>query len=146
MLLPEASLKQAYDQIITEAKKYSSKDELHQKLVELAERLKDNGQWITDGRKLNDTLRDMKDSFSMQTIGNRGVSTNTGKYISRVIADLKATIGQGFEPMRQADKVYADFKQNVIDPAKKSVIGRFATKQGAMPDREAALADRKSVV
>ena len=45
--IPEDSLKQAYDQIITEAKKYSSKDELHQKLVELAERLKDNGQWIT---------------------------------------------------------------------------------------------------
>jgi len=137
--IPEASLKQAYDQIITEAKKYSSKDELHQKLVELAERLKDNGRWITDGRKLNDTLRDMKDSFSMQTIGNRGVSTNTGKYISKVINDLKASVGQGFEPMRQADKVYADYKQTIIDPMKKSVIGRFATRQGAMPDREAAL-------
>lgn len=137
--IPEDSLKQAYDQIITEAKKYSSKDELHQKLVELAERLKDNGQWITDGRKLNDTLRDMKDSFSVQTIGNRGVSTNTGKYISKVINDLKASIGQGFAPMQMADKVYADYKQNVIDPMKKSVIGRFATKQGALPDREAAL-------
>lgn len=137
--IPETSLKQAYDQIITEAKKYSSKDELHQKLVELAERLKDNGQWITDGRKLNDTLRDMKDSFSMQTIGNRSVSTNTGKYISKVINDLKASVGQGFEPMRMADEVYAGYKQGVIDPMKKSVIGRFATKQGALPDREAAL-------
>ena len=117
--IPEDPLKQAYDQIITEAKKYSSKDELHQKLVELADRLKDNGQWITDGRKLNDTLRDMKDRFSMQTIGNRSVSTNTGKYISKVINDLKASIGQGFEPMRIADKVYAEHKQGVIDPMKK---------------------------
>ena len=41
--------------------------------------------------------------------------------------------------MRMADEVYAGYKQGVIDPMKKSVIGRFATKQGALPDREAAL-------
>ena len=137
--IPESNLKQAYDQIIAEAKNYPSQTELHKKLLELAGRLKDNGRWLTDGEKLNKNLLDFKDSFTAQTIGNRSVTVNTGKYLNKVIADLKATLGQGFEPMRQADKVYADFKQNVIDPAKKSVIGRFATKYGASPDREAAL-------
>ena len=87
--IPESYLKQAYDQIIEKAKEYSTKDEKHQQLVALAERLKDNGQWITDGVKLHNTLRDMKASFKLQGIGNRSVNTETEKYISSTIKNLK---------------------------------------------------------
>lgn len=137
--LPESYLKQAHDQIINKAKEYASATEKHQQLLALAERLKDNGNWITDGVKLHDNLRDFKSTFKRQGIGNRSVSSETDKYIGGIIKDLKNVIGEGFAPMRYADEQYAKFKQGVIDSTKKSVIGRFATKYGASPDREAAL-------
>lgn len=143
--IPENYLKQAYDNIINKAKEFAAKDEKHQQLIALAERLKDNGEWITDGVKLHNTLRDMKSGFKLQGIGNRSVSTETEKYISSVIKDLKDVIGDGFAPMKAADAKYAAYKQNVIDPLKKGVAGRFATKFGATPDREASLAHLKNL-
>lgn len=40
--------------------------------------------------------------------------------------------------LKAADKIYSGVSESVVDPLKKSVVGRLATPTGALPDREAA--------
>lgn len=50
---------------------------------------------------------------------------------------LQSELGARSPLLRTANMVYSDVSKNVVDPLKKSVVGRMAQQTGALPDREA---------
>lgn len=137
--IPEDVMMKAVQTLRTEAKRYSPKDGKFKLLQELQDRLFDGEKFITNPEQLYQTLRDFKSTLKRENLASRNLSTESGKYVASLIGDMRKGLDPVMKAYNQADAASSSFSQTVIDPMKKSVIGRIAGKKGALQDTEASL-------
>lgn len=104
-----------------------------------------DGKPITDANNLNEILKGVSAKLKNPGLNTPGVDAGGVKYLQQAINDTRMGFGEGSQPFREANDAYKNFTEGVIDPVKKSVIGRIAGR-GALPDQEAAQARVFSVL
>lgn len=134
--LPQSAVKSAYDKLGALAAERPNTG-LGDALSDLQSRLKSGDGFITDANKLNDILKDATAKLKSPTLATQGIDAGASKYMGSVISSLRDDWGAQFAPYRDANAVYQQLTDDVVNPLKKSVIGDLAGRRGALPDVEA---------
>jgi len=134
--MPEASVKAAYDKLGTLAAERPNTG-LSDMLLDLRAKLKSGDRFITDGEQINGILKDVTARLKSPDLASKGVDAGGVKFMGNTINDLREGFGEKFTPFQNANQVFADTTENIINPLKKSVVGDLAGKRGSLPDQEA---------
>lgn len=107
--------------------------------------LYNEGKGISNPEIAYNALKDYKSGLGKQHLGNKNITSDAAKYGKSLAQDVMDSLGDAMRPYREADLAYSKYQQAVINPLKKSVVGRIVGRQGAIADREAAINPVESV-
>jgi hypothetical protein len=87
------------------------------------------GAAMTHAADYDNLIRELAGPFQGQPMSGAGSA-----FIGDVVPKLKSLLREASPETRQGAALHAQISQEVVDPLKKSLIGTFATKRGALPD------------
>lgn len=96
-----------------------------------------DGKILTNVEQLNDVLKQHTTKLKPVNMATLGVPAGDSKFLGNVINSLRQEWGEKFQPLRAANQVFARQTEEIVDPLKKSVVGRMAGRRGELPDVEA---------
>lgn len=114
-------------------------------LLELREKLVTPDGYLTDARQINDVLKDFANGLKPVNLSTKGVDAGVAKWVGGKVAGIRDMLGESFEPFKKANEVYRVHTESIVDPLKKSVVGRIAGRAGAQDAIEAPQARLFSV-
>lgn len=107
-------------------------------LLTLRSRLFDaEGNALTDPKQLNEVLKEAATKLKSPDLATKGIDAGQSKFLAQTINDIRDDLGPAFKPIREANVTYKQITDEVINPLKKSVVGRMAGRRGEIPDVEA---------
>lgn len=98
------------------------------------------GNPIQDATALNEILKSQGATLRDVNLATKGVDAGDVKWTQAMIAKVRGSFGAASKPFQEANKAFARYSEEVVDPLKQSVVGRMATRRGALPDVEASVA------
>lgn len=109
-----------------------------EQLVTLRSKLFDvDGNPLTDPKQLNEVLKEAATKLKSPDLATKGIDAGQSKFLSNTINEIREDLGPAFKPIREANLTYKQITDEVINPLKKSVVGRMAGRRGEVPDAEA---------
>lgn len=96
-----------------------------------------DGTFIRDGNQLNNVLKEATAKLKSPNLATQGIDVGTSKFLQKVVGETRDNLGEVFEPLKKANVTYKQITEEVVDPLKKSVVGRLAGRRGEVPDAEA---------
>lgn len=87
--------------------------------------------------EVNDAMRSLTNSLKNVNLSAKAGDREAVKGLQSLVKDIRTTMGDISEPFKQGNALYAKISEELVDPLKKSVIGRVAGSQGALADKEA---------
>lgn len=135
--VPQEAVARAYKRLSEEAERNVNTGtgaailDLRNKLI--------NGEqgYITDGSQLNNILKDVTTKLKTPALNTPGVDAGGAKYIGGLVNELREGWGQAFAPIREANAVFKQQTDDVVNPLKKGIVGDIAGRRGAVPDAQA---------
>lgn len=95
------------------------------------------GNFLTDPKQLNEVLKEAATKLKSPDLASKGVDAGQSRFLARTIDEIRTDLGPAFKPIREANITYKQITDDVINPLKKSVVGRMAGRRGEVPDAEA---------
>ncbi|MEN6537227.1 MAG: hypothetical protein ABFD89_26480 [Bryobacteraceae bacterium] len=115
-------------------------------LLSLRDRLVNGDEgFITDAVQLNEILKDAAGQLKPINLATKGLDAGAAKWVGAQIGELRDDFGKAFLPIQKANQAYKAMTEGVVDPLKKSVVGRIAGRAGANDAIEAPQARLFSV-
>jgi len=143
--LPESAVAEAHGKLKAMAAERPNTG-LGTMLDDLADRLKAKDGFITDAEQLNGVMKDVTARLKSPDLATKGVDAGGAKFLANTINDLREGFGEKFAPFREANTKFAQLTDELVNPAKKSVVGDIAGRRGALPDVEAVKGRINSVL
>lgn len=135
--VPQEAVSKAFQRLTQEAEKNVNTG-VGNAILDLRNKLINGEQgYITDGAQLNNILKDVTTKLKTPTLNTPGVDAGGAKYIGGLVNELREGWGQAFAPIREANAVFKQQTDDVVNPLKKSVVGDIAGRRGAVPDAQA---------
>lgn len=100
-------------------------------LLDLRDRLTTAEGFITEPLQLNEILKDAAGRLKPVNLATSGLDAGAAKWVGKQIGDLRTDFGNAFTPIQKANQVYQAQTEGIVDPLKKSVVGRIAGRAGA---------------
>lgn len=134
--LPASEVKQSFEKLGKIAAERPNTG-LGKMIAGLQRDLKTQDGYLTNAEQLNEVLKSHAAKLRSPDLATKGIDAGAAKYMNNLINDLREGWGEKFAPYKQANQVYAQQTAEIIDPLKKSVVGRMAGRKGEIPDVEA---------
>ncbi|UOF77838.1 hypothetical protein [Bacteriophage sp.] len=99
-----------------------------------------NDKFLTDALDLKNAIRDHLDNYGARTNATGTVDANTLRVAQQVRNEFRAVLEKYAPKLLEADAAYSGHISNVVDPLRKSEVGRLAGKVGATDTAEASVA------
>jgi hypothetical protein len=96
-----------------------------------------DGNALTDPKQLNEILKEAATKLKSPDLATKGIDAGQSKFLSNTINEIREDLGPAFKPIREANLTYKQITDDVINPLKKSVVGRMAGRRGEVADAEA---------
>lgn len=96
-----------------------------------------DGNALTDPKQLNEILKEAATKLKSPDLATKGIDAGQSKFLSNTINEIREDLGPAFKPIREANITYKQITDDVINPLRKSVVGRLAGRRGEVPDAEA---------
>lgn len=96
-----------------------------------------DGVPLTDPRQINEVLKEAATKLKSPDLATKGIDAGQSKFLAQTINDIREDLGPAFKPIREANITYKQITDDVINPLKKSALGRMAGRKGEIPDVEA---------
>lgn len=133
--VPKAALQELWDRLGDAAAAVPNTDKA-ELITGLQQRLKLNGQFITDGKQLNEILKDYWNSLTATTRSTNPIDAGSAKYVQGLISEARDRLGKAFSPIRAANEVWQVSRDTVTNPMQKGLTGQLAQMGGGVkPDR-----------
>ena len=133
--VPKAALQELWDRLgdAAAAVPNTGKAEL---ITGLQQRLKLNGQFVTDGKQLNEILKDYGNSLTAMTRSTNPIDAGSAKHVQGLISEARDGLGKAFSPIRAANEAWQVSRDTVTNPMQKGLTGQLAQMGGGVkPDR-----------
>ncbi len=88
-------------------------------------------------QELNESMRSLMATKKIPNAASKPADAQAIGALSGAMTKVREELGAGSSAFRQGNELYADISRRVVDPLKKSEIGRIAGRQGAQEDVEA---------
>lgn len=95
------------------------------------------GKPVQDAEALNEILKSQNARLADSNLATNGVDAGAVKWMRQQIENTRKQLGAASQPYRKANEAFSTFTDEVVDPLKKSVVGRVAGRTGAKADLEA---------
>ncbi len=94
-------------------------------------------KYLTDALQLKGAVSDALDTFGPRMLNTPSLAGRELQKANEIRQALKSIFKAEAKPLADADAAYSKVMDTVVDPLKKSVVGRIAQPLGALDDKEA---------
>lgn len=89
---------------------------------------------LTDPAQINRIFTQFTTRLKSPDLKTAGMDAGTSKYLGGVITTLREDLGNAFAPVRQANKAFETFTDEVVNPLRQGPVGRLAQPAGYHPE------------
>lgn len=88
-------------------------------------------------KEVNDAMRSLTNGLKNVNVNAKAVDREAVGGLQRLVSDIRETMGDISPSFKAGNELYAQLSKEIVDPLKKSVVGRVAGRTGATADTEA---------